>query len=390
MCQDLVVKKPKVLRALSGPAQLQCELNPLDPSAKGISFKPWSHIVHVEKTILGQRKIWASCIVQPSPVDKKTGIISLTAQGFGAYPKKMPWLQNWNPLVCDVFEPVHKIWDHLQSYPNGNLNVEVYPAESGIEMLPGYAFDGNITNLNFWAMFIRASDKQDCQDNIDKLARDIPFDYVEQSAWSDDYTVINKKIFLGYPKAGVDQDNLAFIIGENVIEAAPHLETEIDWASDAVIDGWFPGQEVSSTFTNADPNRLRRVVMQDDARINSNERAQVWAKRKLTRRQTPSYWESIIIDMGHSNAPFGTFDVGDRINVRGNMPIIGEVYQQHKIIAIMVDEESQTCELTLKAEGAFNYDPIYYQGDVSGSVSLTHPAAPQLPFVIDPGTVGIS
>lgn len=389
-CRDLIVQEPKVLRALSGACVISCKVNPKDTSAQGIYFKPWRQWIHVEKKVLGERHIWASGIVQPSTVDKKTGIIDLQAKGFAEYPKKMPWLENWNPFTCDAFEVVHKIWNHLQSYPQGNLGVTVYPALSGIEMLPGYAFDGQIMNTNFFAQFIRAVDKQDCGDVIDKLARDIPFDYVEQSDWNEDRTEISKKIFLGYPKAGVQQDYLAFVINENVIEASPHIETEIDWVSDVIIDGWWPGTEYSNHLTNADNTRFRRVVQQDDARINSNERAAAWARRKLTRRQTPAFWDSIMVDMGHPNAPFGTYDVGDRIWVKGLMPIVGDVNQLHKIIAIAVDDSKGTCELTLKAEGAFNYDPIFFQGDVAGSVTVTPTTWPLITASITPGTVGIS
>jgi hypothetical protein len=206
------------------------------------------------------------------------------------------------------------------------------------------------------------------------LARDIPFDYVEQSAWNADRTGITKRIYLGYPKAGVQQDNLAFVVNENVIETSPHIETEIDWASDVIIDGWFPGTEYSNQITNADPNRYRRVVSQDDAMINSDERAAAWAKRKLSRRQTPAYWESIIIDPGHSNAPFGYFDVGDRIWVKGFMPWVGDVVQLHKVIAIGYDVDTETVQLSLIAEGAFNYDPIYYQGS-DQSTTINVPSA---------------
>jgi hypothetical protein len=81
--------------------------------------------------------------------------------------------------------------------------------------------------------------------------------------------------------------------------------------------------------------------------------------------------------MGHPNAPFGTYDVGDRIMVSGYMPWVGNVFQQHKILAIAVDEAKGACELTLKAEGAFEYDPIYYQGSTAGttSVNVTVPRA---------------
>jgi len=388
LARDLEVSKPKLLRPLSGPCAIQFDIDYRAYANAGLYFKPWGHWIHVEKKILGERKIWASGLVVPSQIDKKTGVMHLQAKGFSNYPKGMPMSFNWNPLAVDPFEVVHKIWNHLQSYPNGNLGVQVYPAESGLQMLPGYAFDGNLLNFNFFAVFIRAVDKQDCGDYIDKLARDIPFDYVEQSGWNEDRTAIWKKLYLGYPIAGVRQDNLAFIINENVIEAVPHIETEIDWASDIIVDGWFPGTQYSSQISNADPKRYRRVIMEDDAKINSNERAAAWARKKLSRRQTPAYWESIVLDMNHPNAPFGYYDVGDRIYVRGKMPWVGDVTQLHKIIAIAVDEDSGTCELTLRAEGSYEYDPIYYQGSVAGSLTVTVPDMPIATASMDVPTIG--
>lgn len=379
LARDLTVQKPKVLRALSGPCNIQFDINFRDYMNAGIYFKPWGHWIHVEKLIQGERKIWASGIVVPSQIDKDTGVMHLEAQGFAGYPKEIPWLENWNPLVVDPFEVVARVWNHVQSYNNGNLGVEVYPASSGLEMLPGYAFDGNLLNLDFFAIFIRAVDKQQCQDWIDKLARDIPFDYIEQSAWNSDRTAVSKKIFLGYPYGGAQQDNIAFILNENVIDAEPHIETSVDWASDIIVDGWAPGTEYSSEFTNAPGDRYRRVVLQDDARINSDERAAAWARRKLTKRQTPAYWESIVVDMDHPNAPFGYYDVGDRIWVKGPMPWVGDVNQLHKIIAIGVDEDKGNCQLTLKAEGAFDYDPIFYQGS-SGTGTKTI-VVPNMPVV---------
>jgi hypothetical protein len=388
LTRDLTVTNPKVMRVLSGPANIEFDVDYRDTSNAGIYFKPWGHWIHVEKPVLGNRVIWASGLVQPSDIDKKTGVTHLTATGFSGYAKKMPWLDNWNPLANDVFEVPIKIWNSLQSFPGGNLGVTVGPAISGIEMLPGYAFDGNLLNLDFFSQFIRATDKVDSADYIDKLARDIPFDYIEQSAWNSDRSAITKHIELGYPKLGIDQDWLCFILNENVMEAVPHIETQIDWVSDITIDGWFPGTEYSATLTNADPHRFRRCISQDDARVNSNERAAAWAKRKLTRRQTPAYWDSIVTDMGHPNAPFGFYDVGDRIMVRGLMPWVGLVNQQHKILAIAVDEQAGSCELTLKAEGAFNYDPIFYAAQTAGSTQVTVTNTPTLQFGADNPQIG--
>lgn len=388
LSRDLNVTKPKVLRALSGPCQIEFDVDFRDLSAIGIGFKPWGHVINVEKMIYGKRHIWASGIIQPGDIDKKTGVLHLKAQGFAGYPKGMPWLENWNPLTCDPFQAIQKVWAHLQSYSNGNLGVVVYPTTCGLEMLPGYAFDGNILNLNFFAEYIRAQDKNDCGDFIDNLAKSIPLDYVEYASWNNNYTSINKAIFLGYPKAGVQQDYLSFIINENVIEAIPYVETQIDWASDVVVDGWFPGSEYSATFTNPLPNRYRRVLKEDDARINSNELAAAWAKRKLSKRQTPAHWTNITAIMGHPNAPFGTYDVGDRIWVSGYMPWVGDVTQLHKILAIEVQEDQGTCSLTLMAEGAFNYAPVYYQGSISGSTTMQQTATVDIPITTYNAQIG--
>lgn len=395
LCRDLNVQKPKVIRTLSGPCKITFDVSYEDLSAAGIPFLPWGYWIHAEKYIYGARQIWASALVQPGEVDKQTGILSLEAQGFAGYPKGIPWLENWNPLAVDPFEVVIKIWQHLQSYSNGNLGVSVTPTSSGLEMLPGYAFDGNILNLNFFAEYIRASDLTDCGDVIDGLARDIPFDYIEQSTWNGDETAILKQITLGYPMVGYEQDALSFILNENVIEAKPYVETDIDWCSDVVINGWYPGSMYSATFTNSDSDRYRRVISQNDAQINSIERAAAWAGRKLTKRQTPAYWSDISVIMGHSNAPFGSYDVGDRIWVKGYMPWInngsgGDVNQLHKILAIEVDEEAGTCEMALYAEGAFNYNPIYYQGSESGFSTMQESNLPNVTITTPDATVTYS
>jgi hypothetical protein len=692
--RDLTVTNLVMQRALSAGCDIQCDVNPNDPSVQGIYFKPWEQYIHVEKTMQGKRQIWVSGIVQPSDLDEKTGVLHLKAKGFAGYPKGLPWLEDKNWVANDAYEPIVEIWRHLQEdYPNGNLNVEVFPQVSNVEMLPGYSYDGTTMSLNFFATFVRAADKLDCGDYIDALAKSIPFDYAERSAWNHDRTDVVKKIELGYPRLGLIQQNLAFVLNENVLTAKAHTESQIDWISDIGVTGFFPGfeycvsddteiltregwkshdqlrvgelaltvnnatglaewQPVSAVNTfegerwlyetefrghssattaehrwpvqygrlkdryhgrrwstttnlkthdridcavpvvdlpvaqkyddalvelmawywtegtwtppggkitiaqwgphmarikaaatrlfgpelpdrrrkggiwegavwktntagnvlrlgtaatdmllehiveyrtkavsydfianltqaqlelfincsvwadadgdwnpsshatfgqkyehgvdllqfacqlagrktvkrvgsmngipwyvlsiysshrtqikatsmldnmkrrwhegvvwcpttpngtwcarrggtvyftgnsfelaNADPNRLRRYLNESDADIDSNERAAAWAHRLLARRQTPAYWETITVDMHHPNAPFGTFDVGDTITVSGPMPWVGEISQDHKIIAISVDDTKNVCQLTLKADGAFNYDPIFF------------------------------
>ncbi|WP_052336150.1 hypothetical protein [Mycobacterium canetti] len=367
---DLTVSNLRIQRILSGPCMIECDVDFRDPTASGIYFKPWEHYIHVEKVVQGKRKIWATGIVQPSDVDERSGILHLRAKGFACYPKSLPWLEDLNWLANDAFTPVVEIWRHLQQdYSNGDLGVTVFPQTSGVIQLPGYAFDGNLLNLNFFATFVRQTDRLDCGDYIDALAKVIPFDYVERSQWNSSRTDVIKRIQLGYPRLGVVHEHLAFVINENVLSAKPHTETEIDWVSDIGVAGWFPGLELSSELANADPDRLRRYLFEEDVFIDTNERAAAWGHRRLARRQTPPYWEEITIIPDHPNAPFGTFDVGDTIPVSGFMPWEGEITQLHKIMAITVDEAKNEYKLTLKAEGAFNYDPIFFPSGVSNIVS---------------------
>lgn len=373
---DLPVANAKMMRRLSGASIIEFDVDYRDPRVQDpdtglpITFKPWGHWCHVEYNFRGERRIWGSGIMKPSEVDPQSGLLHAEFEGFSAYPTGMPWLQNWNPIAVDPFEAVDHIWKHLQSYDGGNLGVTCYsagpngtkviPPVSNTQMLPGFSFDGNKFVLDFFAIFIRAVDFIDCGDWINKLARDIPFDFFEESNWNEDRTAVEHWLRLAYPEGGVLQENLTFRLNENVFQAKSKTEAEIEWTSDIIIRGWFPGKVYSSEIQNADPKRFRRTILEEDAQINSDERAKAWSHRQLARRQFPNYWESIIVNMYHPNAPFGTYDVGDVIRVQGTMPWVGEVDQAHKIIGISVDQATNTCELTLKAEGAFNYDPIYY------------------------------
>lgn len=378
LIRDMNVKQPKIMRKLSGPCVIEFDLDYRDPSVQHpdgtgpIIFKPWGHWCHVEKTIQGKRKIIASGLFQPSEIDQQSGMMKARWQGFSGYPQGIPWLENWNPIAVDPATVMNRIWNHVQSYANGNIGVTCYslaldgsktiPPTTNTLMLPGFSFDGTDFITDFFALFIRRVDFTDCGDFFNKLARDIPFDYFEESNWNEDHTAIQKWIQIAYPRGGAMQSNLVFRLNENVLFGKTKIESEIEWTSDVAIRGWLPGRVYSSMISNADPHRYRRVILEEDAQINSLERSQAWAHRQLTRRQAPPYWETITIQMYHSNARFGTWDVGDRIRVRGHAPWVGEIDQVHKIIAWALDEASQTCQLTLRAEGSFNYDPIFFDG----------------------------
>jgi hypothetical protein len=360
--RDLQVINPKIVINLSGSAVIEFEI-PYDTSADvvsaGIDFKAYGQYIYCEEnTVAGPRKIIAYGITQPCSVDPETGNMKVQAAGPSAYLKGLPWIDNYNPIAVDPFEVAARIWNNAQTQTHGNIGITLEPASSGTLLLPGFGFNGVELTINFFAYFVRAADFRDCGDEFNKLARDIPFDYLETAVWNGSSTAINKKITMSYPRRGLQRTDLAFRFGENVMAGTPATEAEINWVSDVIVRGWFPGKVYSSTLSNADPTRFRRVIKEEDAKINSKERAEVWAKRKLARRQVPNYWSSITIDMDHPSAPFGTWELGDDIFVEGPMAWVGNVRDWHKVISATIEPDKRHVTLTLMHAGAFNYDPI--------------------------------
>lgn len=357
----MTVQPPEVIRTLSGPSSIKFQVMPED--AEGVDFKAYKYLIHAEtKKTDGTRWIIATGIVQPVEIDPESGMITIEAQGFSNYLDKIPWLDNWNPIAVDPFEVIHRIWNHVQSYPQGNLGVTVQPANSGTMLLPGFYYDGSEFVLDFFAYFVRAEDYRDCLEEVVSLCRDIPIDFFEQSTWNSNRTAINKVIQLEYPRGGSQLTAVMFRERENLLSSTPAQEEEIDWVSDIIVRSWFPGKMRSSTFSNADTSRLRKVIKEEDALINSRERAAVWAKRKLKRRQIPPSFTTLNLDMHHPNAPFGTYDVGDDIKVMATHPIYGRISAFHRVMSMQVDDVNENVTLVVKHVDGFNYDPVSFEG----------------------------
>ena len=366
LTRDLVVKEPKVTVNLSAPSSVSFSIDQGQQygSSFGINWKNWGQWIIPElatdqfgKIVLGAQ------LVTHNQIDPKTGDLQIDATGFLGYPKGIPWLENFNPIAVDPAEVIQRIWAQIQSYTNAQLGVDVVPSSTGTQMLPGYGFDGNILSFDFFAMFIRASDFVDAGDQMFALARDLPLDLFEEASWNNDRSAINKQVRIAYPLGGLQQDYLSFRLGENVINCELADELEIEPVSDIIIRSWLPGKVYSSQLANSDPTRVRRVAMEEDASINSSERAAAWGHRKLTRRNIPTSFQKITIDPNHPNAPFGSFGVGDSIFIEApNFPWKGDIKQWHRVTSITVSEES-LMEIGVKVDGAFNYDPIIYDPD---------------------------
>lgn len=346
---------------LSGPSRCTVKIPQPEQykSAQGIEWKTWGYWLVPEIEIGQQRKFLGAQLLNKIDVDPQSGELMLEGLGFMGYPKGIPWLENFNPIAVDPAEVIQRVWAHLQNHVNANLGVEVLPASTGTQMLPGYSFDGSTLTFDFFAMFVREVDFQDCGDVINTLARDIPLDMYEEVTWPS--TGLRKVVRLGYPQLGYKQTAISFVQGQNVINSEKMEEREIEPVSDVIIRGWRPGSVYTSRLTNDDTSRARRVIMEEDANINSTERAAAWARRRLTRRNIPKSFQKIVVDPNHPNAPIDNWWLADSVWVSAqNYPWYGTIEGWHRITSITFKANELPVEVGLKVEGAFNYDPIDY------------------------------
>lgn len=231
----------------------------------------------------------------------------------------------------------------------------ITPASSGVTLSAGSytTWWGKVVYNTLFK--VTPEDKLDCGEQMNKWARDVPFDYKELSTWNAARTAIQKELNLSYPRHGTQKTNISFRMGENVITGTPREEIETEFATAVNVEGWLPGVRIIGYFNNAVPNRLRRVLTVDDASVTTVERANSWAKKLIMRRQAPKSWAEITVDLYHPSAPLGSWDLGDDILIQGYMPWVGMSSQWHRVMAIQYDFEAGRAALALQPSSGFDY-----------------------------------
>jgi hypothetical protein len=203
--------------------------------------------------------------------------------------------------------------------------------------------------LNWWS-------DTDCGQEIDSLATDVPFDYVETAVWNDDRTAVRHLIDLGHPRAGRLRDDLRFAHGENLIEAIVVREAPEVYASQVIVRGSGEGRAaVRGTAGTQDERRVRRVALVTEKSVVSTTRAQAVAANELRRRASlHTVGEAVIADE-HPNAPMGSFTVGDDIIIDAPVSYLGDLRLTHRITGYTWAPDAGTVTLQLVRSDAFVY-----------------------------------
>lgn len=369
---DLPVDDATIRRTISGPTIITAAINTENQSLQSLDppLEPNATWIHVEEDGV----ILASGILLPFGDDNSAKTRTIEAEGPSTYPHWITYQgEPFYGVQVDPADMVRKIWEHVQSYEDGDLGVQVSntktpvligtePENVDFETGEGedVAFIAGPYMLNFWAV-------KNCGTEIANLCKETPIEYREHSQWNPTKTDVIHRIELGYPRIGGQRIELGFREGENFYNLIPEYpENKDTYASEVIVVGAGDGPDAirEITYGRTFPPRLRKTHVLQNEDITSHERAKAMSQFEFRRRRLTHYEiKSITIDTTHPNARYGTYHEGDDILVEGYIQYIGKIADLHRIVSHTYNPRHKTATLELKpsesfAYGALKVDPL--------------------------------
>jgi hypothetical protein len=270
-------------------------------------------------------------------------------------------------IEIDPLYVVRQIWNHVQSRAESNYGIVVSSDTSPIKLGDPATTEIDDTTdppteraveakpymLNWW-------DNKNCGDEIDSLASETPFDYLENTKWNTAKTDVELSIKLGYPRIGTRKTDLLFVDGqgENIIGMVPVQENPDHYASAVFVIGAGEGRAAVRGYAGERlANRVRRTYTITDKKITSVQRANALAREELLVRKNMAFdIGEITINAHHVNAPLGSYDAGDDILVRVYVPwLLNETSAWYRILAWSYQPARDIVRLTLARSDSFTY-----------------------------------
>lgn len=357
---DLPIEDSTVTYTLSGPQVIAGALRPDVRDLReliAMGLEPWSCWVHVETDNL----IRASGILQPLQVNGDE--LALEAVGPGAYLSGLPYLGEYSRIQIDPADAVREIWRHVQAYPDGNLGVTVRgttPVRIGqpatTETTTGADGQPQTREVEAQPYELVWWEAPDCGSEVNNLARETPFDWVERCTWDATRTAVDHWIDIGYPRVGARRDDLRFATGENVLNVVPVEETDDLYASQVVLLGKGEGRQTVRGYAGRPlRKRLRRAAVIQDSTVPTTARANAFAGDELERRQALIDVTDLEVDARHINAQFGSYSVGDDIPLDVEVDWLGRLQQWERVLSITYSPDADAVRLQLRRSEAFRY-----------------------------------
>jgi hypothetical protein len=343
---------------LSGPIIMQGEVKPEHIQVQELALDGYAYWLHVEIN----QEIRASAILLPPKYEESS--MTFTAEGISAVPHYQYYDSTFSQIGVDAFSVIRTLWNYVQAQPQSDYGVTLTQDNSG-QTLGEAAWDELIFDpvtqeyhtdhhdaepyeLFWW-------DAVNIGEEIDKLSGQIPFDFLEHHKWNANKTDVDHSIALGYPRLGQPRPNLMFD-EENIIEVVPVQEGEDTYASAVLVIGGGEGKDsIRSYAAHPYGDRVRKMVVITDKTINKRARADALAQSELAARSGGRFEiAEVVIDAYHANAPIGTYDVGDDIQVRVEIPWLMETQVAwYRITSITFKPSSDKIRLGLALSSTF-------------------------------------
>jgi hypothetical protein len=154
----------------------------------------------------------------------------------------------------------------------------------------------------------------DCGQEIDRLATEAPFDWVERHQWDSTGQEIEHHIDMTAPMIGRRRHDLRFVIGENVA-VVPQLERDGDEFANHVLGlGKGDGQKMIRSAVGERDGRLRRTAVVSFKDVGNEARLRALTSAELRTRAAMDGIDEIMV-YDHPNAPLGSWSIGDEIPI---------------------------------------------------------------------------
>lgn len=305
-------------------------------------FEEWGTIIHVDAD--GEHR--GAYIVHQLEVDA-AGALVIEAIGFASYLYGTPFLgPAYSRIGVDPAQIVRDMVAHAQSYPDGNLGIEVVGSTSvrlGTAAVKGDSSTGPY-ELSWW-------ETRDCGRELDTLATQAPFDWAEETAWDGEDAVLRLRI--GYPRLGRRRHDLAFVEGENITSVVTPKRDGGEFANEVLGLGAGEGKGALRHSAAVRDGRLRRVAVLPAKDVTAGARLETLTRAELTRLQPTLTIDEITV-RDHDNAPLGSWAIGDDIRVQATVPHFGDIDLWCRIVGWRLAGE-YAAALQLERSDLYNY-----------------------------------
>lgn len=353
---DLPLHRDTLQWDLSGPGSLQGSVSPdtgtLRASDGRLLLEEWGTYLYAEAD--GQIR-WGGIVIN-SGFDGATWKIE--AAGFATYPHGIAYAGDYSQIGVDPADVVAHLWAHVQSFTGGDLGVTVTgsktpvrlgtpPKQNNFTTGSGQvvSFESGPYTLQWW-------DAPDVGEEIENLAKETPFDFVERHTWSGPNTV-KHEIQLGYPRLGRRRSDLAFIQGDNIDQiVSPQLDGD-HFANEVVGLGAGEGKGAVHRSTAVRDGRLRRSYVYSAKDVSSVSRMDALIRDQLQRRHNELQIDAVSV-RDHPNARIGAWDLGDDVLIQATIPWLGDVALWCRIVGWELNTD-HTAILHLARSDSFTY-----------------------------------